>query len=113
MIRLQGGLELDEYWREVRQTGDERLQEFGFEDWVVTLRALTLSDSVRAEAHEEEPAVTVSAATKTLDIAVGKQPDLPPQSFVQTRIIDVIDQAIDARGDGDSEDRLRDEGGEA
>ena len=113
MIRLEGGLELDEYWREVRQTGDERLQEFGFEDWVVTLRALTLPDSARAEAHEEEPAVTVSAATKTLDIAVGKQLDLPPQSFVQTSIIDVIDQAIDARGDGDSEDRLRDEGGEA
>ena len=113
MIRLQGGLELDEYWREARKTGDERLQEFGFEDWVVTLRALTLSDSARADSHEEGPAVTVSAATRTLDIAVGKQPDLPPESFVQTRIIDVIDQAIDALGDGDSEDWLRDEGGEA
>ena len=113
MIRLQGGLEHDEYWREVRQTGDERLQEFGFEDWVVTLRALTLPDSAGVQAHEEEPAVTVSAARKTLDIAVGKQPDLPPQSFVQTSIIDAIDQAIDARGDGDSDDQLRDEGGEA
>ncbi len=113
MIRLECGLELDEYWREVHKTGDERLQESGFEDWVVTLRALTLPDPGRADAHEEEPAVTVSAATKTLDIAVGKQADLPPQSFVQTRIIDVIDQAIEARGDGDSEDWLRDEGGEA
>ena len=56
MIRLEGGLELDEYWREVRKTGDERLQEFGFEDWVVTLRALTIPDTGRAEAHEEEPA---------------------------------------------------------
>ena len=79
MIRLQGGLELDEYWREVRKTGDERLQEFGLEDWVVTLRALTLPETGRAEAHEAEPAVTVSAVTKTLDIAVGKQPDLPPR----------------------------------
>ena len=113
MIRLQGGLELDEYWREVRKMGDERLQESGFEDWVVTLRALTLPETGRAEAQEEEPAVTVSAATKMLDMAVGKQPDLPPQSFVQTSIIDAIDQAIDARGDGDSDDRLRDEGGEA
>ncbi len=113
MIRLEGGLRLDEYWREVRKTGDERLQEFDFEDWAVTLRALSLPETGRAEAHEQEPAVTVSAATKTLDIAVGKQPDLPPQSFVQTSIIDVIDQAIDARGDDDFEDRLRDEGGEA
>ncbi len=113
MIRLEGGLQLDEFWREVRQTGDERLQESGFEDWVVTLRALTLPETGRAEAHEEEPAVTVSATAKTLDIAVGKQPDLPPESYVQTSIIDVIDQAIDARGDGDSEDWLRDEGGEA
>ena len=113
MIRLEGGLELDEYWREVHKTGDERIQESGFEDWVVTLRAMTLPDSGRAEAHEDEPAVTVSAATKTLDMAVGKQPDMPPQSFVQASIIDVIDQAIDARGDGDTEDWLRDEGGEA
>ena len=113
MIRLEGGLELDEYWKDVRKTGDERLQEFGFEGWVVTLRALPRPETGRAEAHEEEPAVTVSAATKTLDIAVGKQPDLPPESFVQTSIIDVIDQAIAALGDGDSEDWLRDEGGEA
>ncbi|MCZ6492707.1 MAG: hypothetical protein O7D97_06910 [Planctomycetota bacterium] len=113
MIRLQGGLKLDAYWREVRQTGDERLQEAGFEDWVVTMRPLTLPETGRAEAHEEEPAVTVSVTAKTLGIAVGKQPDLPPESYVQTSIIDVIDQAIDARGDGDSEDWLRDEGGEA
>ena len=48
-----------------------------------------------------------------LDIAVDEQPDLPPQSFVQTSIIDVIDQATDARSDDVFEDLLRDEGGEA
>ena len=113
MIRLDGAFELDEYWREVRQTGDDRLQECGFDDWVVTLRPLTVAESQRAGAHEEASAVNVSAATKMLEIAVSEQPDLPPQSFAQTNIIDVIDQAIDARGDDDPEDRLQDDGGEA
>ena len=111
MIRLEG-LELDEYWSKVLQTGNDRLEEFGFDDWVVTLRPLTVPDSERAEAHEEERAVNISAATKTLDIVVDEQPYLPPQSFVQTCIIDAIDQAIDARIDDDSEDLLRDAGGE-
>ncbi len=113
MIRLNGAFELDEYWREVRQTGDDRLREFGFDDWVVTLRPLTVAESQRAGAHEEASAVNISAATKMLEIAVREQPDLPPQSFAQTNIIDVIDQAIDARGDDDPEDRLQDDGGEA
>ena len=113
MIRLEGGFELDEYWREVRQTGNDRLKEFGFDDWVVTLRPLTVADSARAGAHEEESAVKISADTKMLDIALDEHPDLPPQSFVQTSIINVIDQAINARGDDDLEDWLRDEGGEA
>ena len=113
MIRLEGGFELDEYWREVRQTGNDRLKEFGFDEWVVTLRPLTGTESERAEVHEEESAVNISAATKMLDIAVREQPDLPPGSFVQTSVIDAIDQAIEARGDDDAEDWLRDEGGEA
>ena len=113
MIRLEGGFEIDEYWREVRQTGNDRLEEFGFDDWVVTLRPLTAPDPERIAAHEEESVVNISAATKTLDITVDEQPDLPPQSFVQTSIIDIIDQAIEARGDDDSEDWLRDIGGEA
>ncbi len=54
MITLEGRFELDEYWREVRQTGNDRLQEFGFDEWVVTLRPLTGAESERAEVHEEE-----------------------------------------------------------
>ena len=113
MIRLQGGFEVDEYWTEVRQTGNDRLKEFGYEEWVVTLRPLTLTESERAGSHEEEWAVNVSAASKTLDIAVIEWPELPPQSFVQTTIIDVIDQATHARGDDAFENLFRDEGGEA
>ena len=113
MIRLEGRLELVEYWREVRQAGNDRLEEFGFDDWVVTLRKLTVPDPERVEAHEEESVVNISAVAKTIDIAVDEQQDLPPQSFVQTNIIDVIDQATDARRDDDFEDTLRDEGGEA
>ena len=113
MIKLEGRLELVEYWREVRQAGNDRLEEFGFDDWVVTLRQLTAPDSERVESHEEESVVNISAAAKTMDIAVDEQQDLPPQSFVQTKIIDVIDQATDARRDDDFEDTLRDEGGEA
>ncbi len=113
MIRLQGGFEVDEYWTEVRQTGNDRLKEFGYEDWVVTLRPLTLTDSERSGSHGEEWAVDVSAAAKTLDIAVIERPELPPQSFVQTTIIDVIDQSTDARGDDAFGNLFRDEGGEA
>ena len=113
MIRLEGGLELKEYWKEVRQTGNDRLEVFGFDNWVVTLRPLTSPDPERVDAPEEESVVNISTATKTIGIAVNEQPDLPPQSFVQTNIIDVIDQATDMRHDDDSEDSLRDEGGEA
>ena len=113
MIRLEDGLELKEYWKEVRQAGNDRLEEFGFDNWVVTLRPLNAPDSVRVDAPEEESVVNISTATKTIDIAVDEQPDLPPQSFVQTNIIDVIDQATDTRHDDDFEDSLRDDGGEA
>ena len=106
MIRLEGGFERDQYWQEVRRTGDDRLKESGFEDWVVTVRP-------RAGAQEEEVAVKMSVATRMLDIAIRGQPELPPESFVQTNIIDVIDQAIDTRSDDNVEDMLRDEGGEA
>ena len=90
---------------EVQRTGDDRLKESGFDDWVVTLRPLTGAD-------ETPSAVNVSAGTMTLEIAVGEQPDLPPQSFVQTSIIDVIDQTIHTPDD-EPADPLRDEGGEA
>ena len=70
MIRLEGGFELDECWREVRQTGNDRLEEFGFDNWVMTLRSLTVPDPERVEAHEEESVVNISAVTKTIDIAV-------------------------------------------
>ncbi len=113
MIRLEGGFELDEYWTEVRQTGDERLKEFDFDDWVVIVRPRAGGDAKGAPTREEETAVNVSPATKTLDITVDRQPDLPPEVFVQTSIIDVIEQAIEARGQGHSEDWVRDEGGEA
>ncbi len=108
MIRLEGGFDVETYWREVRETGDDRLKDFGFDDWVVTLRPLAVAGSEKADS-----AVNISAATKMLDIAVERQPDLPPESFVQTSIIDAIDQAIGARGDDDAEELLRDEGGEA
>ena len=111
MIRLEGGFELDGYWKEVRETGDDRLKEFGFDDWVVRLRPLIVAGSERAEAHEADSAVNISAASKILDIEVEMQPDLPPESFVQTSIIDAIDQAIGAHGD--DENWFRDEGGEA
>ena len=112
MIRLDGGFELDEYWREVLQTGNDRLEELGLDDWVVTLRPLPMADSERAEA-DQESAVNLTADKKMLDIAVEAQPELPPQSFVQSCIIDMIEQAIAGRGGDDADDRLRDEGGEA
>ncbi len=113
MIRLEGGFELDEYWREVRQTGNDRLKEFGFEEWVVTLRPMTAADSENAGAHEEQAAVKLDAATRMLEIAVHEQSDLPPESFVQTGIIDAIEQATHTPRDDDIEDLLSDEGGEA
>ena len=111
MIKLQGRFEFDEYWEEVRRAGDDRLQESGFDDWVVTLRPPGVADSERA-AREQVPDVSISAAKKILDIAMFRQPDLPPQSFVQTSIIDAI-EVTGAGGDDAAEDLLRDEGGEA
>ena len=110
MIRLEGGFEIDEYWREVRQTGNDRLEEFGFNDWVVTLRPMAVPHS---DIVADLELFAINAATKTIDIEVENQPDLPPESFVQTKIIDVIDLATDARSDEDFVDRLRDKGGEA
>ncbi len=113
MIKLEGGFELDEYWSEVRQTGDERLDESDFVDWVVIVRPRAAGAAEGSSAREEESAVKIRAATKTLEIAVDRQPDLPPEVFVQISIIDVIAQAIEARGQDHSKDWVRDEGGEA
>ncbi|MHC4446676.1 MAG: hypothetical protein ACYSXF_02560 [Planctomycetota bacterium] len=110
MITLEGRFELDEYWKEVQQLGNDRLKDFGFDDWVVTVRPLTAAERAAGEA---ESVINISGATKTLDIVVDEQPELPAESFVQTGIIDVIDQVISALGDDDAEDWLRDEGGEA
>ena len=54
MIRLEGGFELDEYWSEVRQTGDERLDESDFVDWVVIVRPRAAGDAEGARVHEEK-----------------------------------------------------------
>ncbi len=114
MIRLEGGFELDEYWSEVRQTGDERLEESDFVDWVVIVRPRAAGDAEGARVHEEkESAVEISVTTRMLDISVDRQPDLPPEVFVQISIIDVIAQSIEARGQDHSKDWVRDEGGEA
>ena len=113
MIRLGSEFRLDKYWREVRQTGDDRLKDLGFDDWVVTVQPLTLVDSERSRSHEGEPVVNLSVATKVLEIAVAEQPDLPPESFVQTSIIDIIEQAMDPQANDDLEDWPSDEGGEA
>ncbi len=111
MITLEGRFELDEYWREVRQTGNDRLKDLGFDDWVVTLRPLAAGDSKGTD-HEAESVINISGHTKALDIVVEQKPELPAESFVQTSIIDVIEQATHALGD-DDDDWLRDEGGEA
>ena len=113
MIKLQGRFELDEYWREVKETGDDRLQESGLDGWTVTLRPLSAADSTGGEPHDQELAVNIGVAAKSLDIAVDEQPALGPQSFVQTSIIDVIDQAIGATRDDILDDLRRDEGGES
>ena len=113
MIRLAGGLDHDKYWTAVGETADDRLVDCGFGEWVVTLRPLTADDRPPPAADEPEPLISISAATKTLEIAVRGRPELPPQSFVQASIIDVIDQLIGGRADASVEDLLRDEGGEA
>ena len=106
MIRLEGGFEVQEYWEEVRKAGDDRLEDAGFQEWVVTLRP-------SAAGPDEQRAVNVNAAARTLEVAVEEQPDLPPDSFVQTSIIDVIEKATGEKADDVFEDLLRDEGGEA
>ena len=111
MIRLEGRFEGDDYWREVRQTGDERLGEAGLDDWLVTLRSPTGAESEHTARDETEPIIGIDAAARTLDIKVDEQPDLPPESFVQTSIIDVIELATGARDD-DGQDPVRDVGGE-
>ena len=109
MIRLEGGIEPDAYWKEVLETGDDRLAESGFEDWVVTLRPPVPS----VGPDEPELTINLTADAKTLEIVVREPPELPPQSFVQTCIVDVINQAIGGESRDDLEDVLRDEGGEA
>ncbi len=112
MITLEGRFELDEYWTEVRQTGNDRLKDLGFDDWVVTLRPQAAGDS-KGTAHEAESVINISGDTKALDIVVEEKPELPAESFVQTSIIDVIEQAIGALGDDEAEVWLRVEGGDA
>ena len=52
------------------------------DDWVVTLRQLAVPDPERVEAHEEESVVNISAAAKTIDIAVDEQQELPTSLVV-------------------------------
>ena len=66
----------------------------------------------KGTAREAESVINISGHTKALDIVVEQKPELPAESFVQTSIIDVIEQATHALGD-DDDDWLRDEGGEA
>ncbi len=111
MIRLEGRFELDEYWKYIRQMGNDRLKDLGFNDWVVTVRPLAAGDS-KDTAHDAESVINISGNKKTLDLVVEEKPELPADSFVQTSIIDVIEQATHALGD-DDDDWVRDEGGES
>ena len=47
-IRLQGGYETSDFWREVRDIGNSKLAELGLSDWSVTVRPATASDAEHA-----------------------------------------------------------------
>ena len=40
-IQLEGGYETNDFWREVRAVGDQILNEYGYDEWTVTLRPCT------------------------------------------------------------------------
>ena len=108
-IRLEGGYETNDFWREVRSVGDPILKGYGYDEWTVTLRPKQPSNVERGndDLDDDDPSISIDATTRQLTISGFNEGDFDsPVAVVDPYIAELIS---DAMGEVYDED---DEGGE-
>ena len=107
-IRLEGGYETNDFWREVQRVGNDILKDWGFSDWTVTLRPKTAADveSCSDDIAEEGAArVLTNANTKELIIAGFQEDDFESEEeVVERHICELISNVYDDFTDDDIDD---------
>ncbi len=109
-IRLEGGYEKIEFWRQVQSVGDDILRNYGFSDWTVTLRPKTAAEIETGtdEPGEDDAVVRIDATAQQLMIAGLNEGDFnSPQEVIEIPIVNWIG---DAMGDWYDEDEQGGEG---
>ncbi len=108
-IRLEGGYETNDFWREVQSVGDQILKRYGYDEWTVTLRPKRVSNVERAndDLDDDDASISIDPTTRQLTIWGLNEGDFDsPEEVVDRHIVDLIS---DAMGEAYDED---DEGGE-
>ncbi len=108
-IRLEGGYETNDFWREVRSVGDQILKGYGYDEWTVTLRPKRALNVERGndDLDDDDAAISIDPTTRQLTIFGFSESDFDsPEEVVDRHIVGLIS---DAMGEAYDED---DEGGE-
>ena len=93
-IRLQGGYEVIDFWRKVRDIGNYKLEEFGLSDWTVTLRPATASDAEHAEQGDETAFSRWDRERHEVEMSFIENGAMigTAEEVALTQIVDLVDQ---------------------
>ena len=100
-VRLFGGYELDSFWKDVREQGNDRMRKEGFSDWTVTLRQKTISDVEQAESlGETDTRLYHNVDKKEIELAgdIGNKGGVSVKKFIELHIMDFLYQLTDQEG---------------
>ena len=109
-IRLEGGYETNDFWREVRSVGEQILEGYGYDEWTVTLQPKRASNVERGndDLDDDDPSISIDPPTRQLTISGFNESDFDsPEEVVDRHIADLI---RDAMGEAYDEDEAGGEG---
>ena len=105
-IRLEGGYETNDFWREVRSVGDQILKGYGYDEWTVTLRPKRASIVQRGsdDLDDDDASISIDPTTRQLTIWGFNEGDFDsPEEVVDRHIVDLIRDAMGEAYDEDEE----------
>ena len=105
-IRLEGGYETNDFWRQVRSVGEQILKEYGYDEWTVTLRPKRESKVEKGndDLDDDDASISIDPTTRQLTIFCFNEADFDsPEEVIDRHIVNLISDAMGEAYDEDEE----------
>jgi len=104
-IRLEGGYETNDFWRQVRSVGDQILKKYGYDEWKVTLQPKRVSNVKGGNDDlDDDASISIDPTTRQLTISGFNDGDFDsPEEVVDRHIVNLISDAMGEAYDEDEE----------